>query len=93
MISVEVVYGDARHQSLHTLQMPQGSTAQMAVVKSEIAKEFSEIDLNYLSLGIFSRPINPQTVVKEGDRIEIYRPLSIDPMQQRRTRAGLNHYL
>ncbi len=87
-MQVEVVYGSSEQQQLLTVELPQGSTAQMAVVKSDMRKYYPEIDLNQLSLGVFSKPINPETVLYEGDRVEIYRPLTIDPMQRRRLRQA-----
>ena len=57
------------------------------MLRSKIFNDFPEIDLNNLLLGIFSRRITIDTVVKEGDRIEIYRPLLIDPKEKRRLKA------
>ena len=83
MIKVEVVYGNADKQTLIEVSVPEGASAQMALMHSGITKLHPEIDLNDLQLGIFSRPIESHTKLSPKDRVEIYRPLAIDPMQGR----------
>ena len=76
------------------LFVPVGTTAYQAVVLSNIKDEFNEIDLDCMPMGIFSklldgkgRPTAKEYVLQARDRVEIYRPLIIDPMQARLDRA------
>ena len=91
---VEVVYASVQEQKLIELQVPKGSTALDAVRLSKIAQHFPEIDLENLDLGVFAKPLDGkgrplphEYIVQAEDRVEIYRPLTIDPMQARLARA------
>lgn len=88
-IRVEVVYALAQRQRLIELEVAEACTALQAVEQSRIALEFPEIDLDRCELGIFSQPIEApaQYRLREGDRVEIYRPLLIDAKSRRRQRA------
>lgn len=95
MIPIEVVYGLPHTQRLLALEVPAGTTALEAVQRSGILQEFPEIALATASLGIFSRHLDGRSmpapadyVVQAQDRIEIYRPLLIDPKQARLRRAA-----
>ena len=55
---------------------------------SGILKEFPEINLQQQRVGIFSEFVELDAMLHDGDRIEIYRPLFIDPKQRRKLRAG-----
>ncbi len=95
LISVEVAYALPDKQRIITLQVKRGTTALVAVGLSGIVTEFPEIDPHSAAMGIFSRPLDgkasplPQDyVLSERDRVEIYRPLLIDPMQARLLRAA-----
>ncbi|MEI6746575.1 MAG: RnfH family protein [Methylococcaceae bacterium] len=87
MISVEVVYAKPEIQTLLSVSVDENRTVAEAIVQSEILNQFSELDLKTLSVGIFSTPCKLDRVVKNGDRIEIYRPLQNDPKDARRQRA------
>ncbi len=94
MIPVEVVYALPLRQCLLQLQVPEGSTALEVVQQSGILPQFSEIDLATASMGVFSRLLDGHTLplpaeykVRPHDRIEIYRPLLVDPKQARLQRA------
>ncbi len=86
MISIEVVYGLQDRQALQSLEVPAGSTVQQAIELSKIRQHFPEIPSTPL-VGIFSQKISLDTPLRDGDRIEIYRPLIIDPKEARRRRA------
>lgn len=88
MIEVEVVYGVPTKQVLLSLPVPAGSTIEECIKLSSITKHFPEIIVNEAKVGIFSRPEKLSTIVKEGDRIEIYRPLIADPKEMRKIRAA-----
>lgn len=86
-IQIEVVYAKQEQQALLKLMVDEGTTAQQAVEQSGILQQFPEIDPTQLKLGIFSKAIKSDTVLRERDRVEIYRPLIADPKAVRRSRA------
>lgn len=86
-IQIEVVYAKQEQQALLKLMVEEGTTAQQAVEQSGILQQFPEIDATQLKLGIFSKAIKSDTVLRERDRVEIYRPLIADPKAVRRSRA------
>jgi putative ubiquitin-RnfH superfamily antitoxin RatB of RatAB toxin-antitoxin module len=87
MLRVEIVYALRDRQVLLTLEVEEATTARQAVERSGILQRFPEIDLARADLGIFGRVVSPDTPLRDGDRVEIYRPLIADPKQARRTRA------
>lgn len=90
MIRVEVAYARPDAQRLITVKLPEGSTVLDAIRESGIQSLFPEIDLARQSVGIFSQVIAEPRVhaLRDGDRVEIYRPLEIDPKEARAKRAG-----
>lgn len=86
-LQVEVVYASQDKQSCIPLSMPIKSTVEEAITCSGILFLFPEIDLAVQRIGIFSQPCRLEDSIKEGDRIEIYRRLSIDPKEVRRAKA------
>lgn len=85
---VEVVFALPERQSLMVLEVDPGTTALQAVLQSAILTQYPDLDLATLRLGIFSRAITPDTLLRDHDRVEIYRPLLADPKQARRQRAA-----
>ncbi len=90
LITVEVAYAKPAKQQIITIQIDAGSTIEMAIRRSGILQMFPEIDLAKQKVGIFSQAKKLTDKVQEGDRIEIYRSLTIDPKEARRKRAVLN---
>lgn len=86
-IGVEVAYARPERQQIIALKVAPGTTAAQAVACSGILEQFPELDRAALKLGIFSKPVRPDTALREGDRVEIYRPLLADPKEVRRRRA------
>jgi putative ubiquitin-RnfH superfamily antitoxin RatB of RatAB toxin-antitoxin module len=86
-ITVEVVFALAERQQLVTVAVVPGTTAIEAVDQSGIADQFPDQDLAACSLGIWGRLIEDGQLPQDGDRIEIYRPLVIDPRDARRQLA------
>ncbi len=86
MITIEVAYGTADRQLLQVLNVDSGCTARQAVLQSRIAAEFPQADLS-APLGIFGKSVKDDTVLRDGDRVELYRPLLIDPKEARRRRV------
>tara|TARA_B100000780_G_scaffold306_2_gene256 strand:+ start:6763 stop:7095 length:333 start_codon:yes stop_codon:yes gene_type:complete len=96
-IGVEVVYALPDRQVVITLRVCQGSTAREVIVQSGILNDFSEIDLDSSSIGVFSQILGAGGIegpskyrVRDLDRLEIYRPLIADPKEVRRRRAKVN---
>lgn len=86
-ISIELAYAAHSKNSLLSLTVEQGTTVAQAISLSGILQAYPEIDLAVNKVGIFSHITPLDTVLQAGDRIEIYRPLSIDPKEARRRRA------
>ena len=86
-ITVEVVGATAERQCLRSLTLPAGSSVMQAVEQSGILQEMPELVFDPSRLGIFSRRVAPDDLLQDGDRVEIYRPLSLDPKDARRRRA------
>ncbi|WP_255987692.1 RnfH family protein [Chitinolyticbacter albus] len=87
-IRVEVVYARPDEQRLVALTLPAGSTAAAAIVQSGLLAAFPEIDLARNGIGIFSKIVKPDTVLRDRDRVEIYRALTADPKEVRRQRVA-----
>ena len=86
-IDIEVVYALPDKQTLLKQQVAAGTTVLDAIRASGILEKYPEIDIATGKLGIFGKLIKPDTVLREKDRIEIYRPLIADPKEVRRKRA------
>ncbi len=93
-ITVEVAYALPQRQRLIEVQVSVGATALEAVLQSGITQEFPEIDPATASMGIFSKPLDGKALplpqdyqLQARDRVEIYRPLTIDPKEARLARA------
>ncbi|HET9032727.1 MAG TPA: RnfH family protein [Dokdonella sp.] len=85
-VRVEVAYAELQRQFLRALEMPAGATVADALTASGVEHECA-IKLDELRTGIWSKPVDRSRVVGDGDRIELYRPLKINPMEARRKRA------
>jgi putative ubiquitin-RnfH superfamily antitoxin RatB of RatAB toxin-antitoxin module len=86
-IDIEVVYALPEKQIVRQMNLPEGTTAEQAVKLSGILPQFPDIDLLKNRLGIYGKLIPPATVLGNRDRVEIYRPLKVDPKENRRKRA------
>ena len=89
LINVEVAYAQPEKQKILTVEIEPDTSVLQAVEKSGIMQEFPEINLDEVKMGVFGKAIKHESyVLQEGDRIEIYRPLLIDPKQSRKDRAA-----
>ena len=88
-IDVEVVFGTPGQQRLVSLRLQSGATVADAIEKSDFAREFADHDLSSLSVGVWGHLAARDTVLSAGDRVEIYRPLQMDPREARRRLATL----
>ena len=88
LIDVEVAYAKPEHQEIVALKMPEGSTVEQAILASNLLNRFPEIDEADLKAGIFGCVCRLDQPLRQGDRVEIYRPLIHDPKEARRQRAA-----
>ncbi|MCV6590240.1 MAG: RnfH family protein [Marinobacterium sp.] len=90
MIEVEIAFALPNEQKIVSLQIEEDCSAYDAVIKSGIIEQFPQIDPDSTPMGIFGKAIrNPkETVLKAGQRVEIYRPLIADPKEARARRAA-----
>lgn len=89
-LAVEVAYATPAEQYLFAVRVPQGSTALETVHLSDLFERVPSLNEKDLKVGVFSQLLkDPKAYeVKAGDRLEVYRPLIIDPKQARRQRAA-----
>jgi putative ubiquitin-RnfH superfamily antitoxin RatB of RatAB toxin-antitoxin module len=89
-VNIEVVYAEPNHQRSVKLDVVPGSTAREVAISSMLTVWFPDIDLQSVAIGVFGEVVEDDYVLQNGDRLELYRPLLLDPMQARRARAGKN---
>lgn len=87
-IPVEIAYATPAQQIILKLQVEEGVTAEQCILASGIQQKFPEIDLAQNKIGIFGKLVKPSTLLREKDRVEIYRPLIADPKEVRKQRAA-----
>ncbi|HET7267862.1 MAG TPA: RnfH family protein [Oleiagrimonas sp.] len=86
-IRVEVVYAEPGHLWSRELMLADGATVATAVADSGLAADRPDVRVDDDCLGVFGRRVKPDQVLRDGDRVEVYRPLLLDPMEARRRRA------
>ena len=86
-LSIEVGYALPDKQVIEAVEVDAGTTIEKAIRQSGILKQFPKINLRVQKVGVFSKPRQLSDVVQEGDRIEIYRSLIINPKEARRIKA------
>ncbi|MFY9329050.1 MAG: RnfH family protein [Georgfuchsia sp.] len=87
-INVQVVYALPKRQERVSISLPAGATLQTAIEVSGLQQKYPEIDLASEYFGIYAHISKPGTVLRDLDRVEIYRPLIADPKEARRQRAA-----
>ena len=87
-MKIQVAYALAHRQLVIELDVPVGVTARTAVLTSGLECEFPELDLVVVPIGVFGERVDDDTCLHDGDRVEVYRPLQLDPMEARRRRAA-----
>ena len=90
MIRVEVAYALPHDQKIIALQVEEDCSAYDAVIRSGIVEAYPEIDPDSIPMGIFGKAIRDpkETILQEGQRVELYRPLIADPKEARAKRAA-----
>ena len=84
-LRVSLVVAWPRRQEVIELELPEGSTVADALARA--GARFAQEELSGMATGIWARPCPPETRLREGDRVELYRPLVADAKQMRRARA------
>ena len=87
-IRVQLAYATPTVEFLRDLQLAFGATVREAVEQSGLLQEVAGSDLATLQVGIYGKKKTLDTVLRENDRVEVYRPLLADPKESRRRRAG-----
>ncbi|MBA3033378.1 MAG: RnfH family protein [Gammaproteobacteria bacterium] len=87
-IRVEVTYALPERQDVMPLTLPAGATLQQAIEASGLLAKYPEIDPAKSKFGIYSKLARLDTVLRDLDRVEIYRPLIADPKEVRKQRAA-----
>jgi putative ubiquitin-RnfH superfamily antitoxin RatB of RatAB toxin-antitoxin module len=86
-ITVEVSFALSTQQVILTVQVDEGTTIEQVVRASGLLEKFPDIDLAVNKVGVFGKLSKLETVLRDRDRVEIYRPLIADPKEVRRQRA------
>ena len=82
-MQVSVAYAEPEHQEWIEFEAPEGVTAGEAIRLSGIIDKFPHLDPDQHKIGVFGKPVKPAQELREGDRVEIYRPRKADPKQAR----------
>ena len=85
---ITVVYALAERQVVVEVDVPEGTTARNAAKESGLQQYFQTLDLSAVSLGVYGEHVTDDHILEEGDRLELYRDLLMDPMELRRKRAA-----
>lgn len=88
-MQVEVVFALEEKQVLLAVEVPAGATVGDAIDRSRVARQFPDCDFTELQAGVWGKPVDLDYRVREGDRVELYRPLAMDPRDARRLKAGV----
>jgi putative ubiquitin-RnfH superfamily antitoxin RatB of RatAB toxin-antitoxin module len=88
LIQVEVAYATPQEQAILSVRLEAAGTVRQAIELSGILTRFPEINLDVNKVGIFSKAHGLDDALREGDRVEIYRPLLADPKAARKQRAA-----
>jgi putative ubiquitin-RnfH superfamily antitoxin RatB of RatAB toxin-antitoxin module len=86
-LHVQVCYATPMCEVLRALTVAPGTTIEQAITLSGLLNAFPEIDLATMPVGLYGKKKPLDTMLREHDRIEIYRPLVADPKTTRRKRA------
>lgn len=87
-LCIEVVFALRERQELVTVRLENGATVADAIERSAMQSLFPEWDLGTCTVGIWGQPAERSRLLQPGDRVEIYRPLIIDPREARRALAA-----
>ena len=86
---IEVAFALPGRQLLRCVELPADSTVRDAIEHSGLLREFPDDNLDRLQAGVWGRPVERSFRLREGDRVELYRPLAMDPREARRLKVGV----
>lgn len=86
-LTVEAVFALPEKQSLQTVAVESGATVLDVIAKSGLMEMFPDHTLSEMTVGVWGREVGKDRIVSDGDRIEIYRSLELDPREARRQLA------
>lgn len=86
-ISVEVAFALPDKQALVEIELADGATVNDAIVQADLKSQFPDYDFGKLPVGVWGHPVSRDHRLEEGDRVEIYRALKLDPRDTRRRLA------
>jgi putative ubiquitin-RnfH superfamily antitoxin RatB of RatAB toxin-antitoxin module len=87
-MQIGVAYAEPDQQVWLKLEVPQGSTLLEALNRSGILSRFPQVDLKRQKVGIFGKFAKLDTPLRNGDRVEIYRPITVDPTKVKRRKLN-----
>lgn len=87
-MQVEVAFALPERQYLEAVSVADSATVADAIRLCGVEERFPDVRFDELQVGIWGRPVERTHALREGDRVEIYRPLEIDPREARRLKAG-----
>lgn len=87
LLNIDVVYAKPERQELVQIKLAPGSTLKQAVEASGLLQRYPELDADKLKLGVYGKISKPDAVLRDRDRVEVYRPLIADPKEVRKKRA------
>ncbi len=89
MIHVEVAVALPDRQDVTAIELPEGASVSDALEAARVREGSPHLDWTGVTYGLWSRPCAVDRLLRDGDRVEVYRPLAADPKDQRRARARL----
>lgn len=87
-MNIEVCYALPEKAELVSLKLPEGATLMQALEASGLLAKYPDIDVKKNKFGVFAKLSKADTVLRDHDRVEIYRPLIADPKEVRKQRAA-----
>jgi uncharacterized protein len=87
-IGIEVIYALALQQDVTRLRVPAGTTVGQAIERSNVVVRHPEIGAGAIHVGVYGRRVTLETILRDGDRVEVLRALTADPKEARRLRAS-----
>jgi len=92
-IRIELVVALPERQELASCCLPAGTLAAEAIEQSGVRQRFAEVDFSSCGIAVWGRPVEPDYRLADGDRLEILRPLAIDPRDARRELAKEGQFM
>ena len=88
-MQVEVAFALPERQFLETIEVDDDAVVDDAIRASGVSEQFPGVDFDEMQAGIWGKPVERSHALREGDRVEIYRPLEMDPREARRLKVGV----